>query len=398
MRFVNNEQSRISVYADEPSLKHLSTTVPYLFQTGSTATPVAQLDWRPLQMMEEQTICGLTVVPFTMSHHRSFDNSSCIGSDCTGFVFNHGAASQTTLCFLNVTPFLFSFAAGALVWMSDVVQVSSQLTELLLQLPRIGLLVIDACRDSAETNSHFSLDEAVAFAKEIKPFRALFVGMCCEIDHDPTCARLRALSAECDIELSLAYDGQSIGPFPLSKSFSILDAAATAATHGQPSALPAAAPASKRPRESLDAGAAKGGQPEAVHASAHHTAPPVFRSAAPIHQPNSRLFVAGLPPSVTAAELTEKFREFGAVTQDIWIKPGAVFTHIQMESSDAAARAMKACKGLVMKGSEITVKLADNRFAKPGEEKWREKEPAEFHSRKSSRDDEPLSREEEARR
>jgi hypothetical protein len=298
---------------------------------------------------------------------------------------------------LECNSFSLCLVTGALVWMSDVVQVSSELTDLLRQLPRIGLLVIDACRDSVETNSHFSLDEAVAFAKEIKPFRALFVGMCCEIDHDPTCARLRALSAECDIELSLAYDGQSIGPFPLPKTFTILDAAAT---QNQSAALPAPAPATKRPRESLDAGAAKAAQPEAAHAAAHPAVPPVFRSAAPIHQPNSRLFVAGLPPSVTAAELTEKFREFGAVTQDIWIKPGAVFTHIQMDSSDAAARAMKACKGLVMKGSEITVKLADNRFAKPGEEKWRDREPAvmEFHSRKSSRDDEPLSREEEARR
>ena len=96
-RFVTNEQNRISVYADEPSLQHLSSTVPYLFQTGSTATPVAQLDWRPLQMMEEQTICGLTVVPFTMSHHRSFDNSTCIGSDCSGFVFNHGVAPCLSL-------------------------------------------------------------------------------------------------------------------------------------------------------------------------------------------------------------------------------------------------------------------------------------------------------------
>lgn len=278
--------------------------------------------------------------------------------------------------------------------MSDVVQVSAELADMLQQLPRIGLLVIDACRDAASTNSHFSLEEAIAFAKEVKPFRVLFVGMCCEIDHDPTCARLRALSAECDIELSLAYDGQSIGPFPLPENFSILDTAAAAATNEQPAALPAAASATKRLRESPDAIAGRGGPSEAAHAAT----PPVFRSAAPIHQPNSRLFVAGLPPSVTAAELTEKFKEFGAVTQDIWIKPGAVFTHIQMESSDAAAKAMKACKGLVMKGSEITVKLADNRFAKPGEGAiWRDKEfMSEF--RKSPREEEHLSREEEARR
>ena len=96
-RFINDEKSRISVYADESSLKHLSTTVPYLFQSGATATPVAQLNWVPLQLMEEQSVCGLTVVPFTMSHHRSFNNSTCIGSDCTGFIFNHGA----TFCLLR---------------------------------------------------------------------------------------------------------------------------------------------------------------------------------------------------------------------------------------------------------------------------------------------------------
>jgi hypothetical protein len=255
------------------------------------------------------------------------------------------------------------------VWMSDVVQVSSELTALLHSLPRIGLLVIDACRDSEATNSHFSLEEAISFVKLVKPFRALFVGMCCEIDHDPTCARLRALSAECDIELSLAYDGQSIGPFPLPENFTILDTAASAAKVSQPADDSATATANsssvtKRPRESPDSGAKGDGQPEAA---VHPAVTPVFRSAAPIHQPNSRLFVAGLPPTVTAAELTEKFKEFGAVTQDIWIKPGAVFTHVQMESSDAAARALKAMgKGFTMKGSEITVKLADNRFAKPG--------------------------------
>jgi len=40
--------------------------------------------------MQQQSICGLAVTPFTMSHHRSFNNSTVIGSDCTGFVFNNG--------------------------------------------------------------------------------------------------------------------------------------------------------------------------------------------------------------------------------------------------------------------------------------------------------------------
>jgi hypothetical protein len=91
VRFHNDDSSRINVYADEPTLKQLSVTVPYLFQSGPTATPVAQLNWRALRMAEQHEICGLAVVPFTMSHHRSFDNSTCVGSDCTGFIFNHGA-------------------------------------------------------------------------------------------------------------------------------------------------------------------------------------------------------------------------------------------------------------------------------------------------------------------
>ena len=210
--------------------------------------------------------------------------------------------------FGNPSPF-----AGALVWMSDVVQVSSELADLLQQLPRIGLLVVDACRDAASTNSHFSLEEAIAFVKQLRPFRALFVGMCCEIDHDPSCARLRQLSSECGIEMSLAYDGQSIGPFPLPETYSIFppDAAAATAPAAPP---PATAPApSKRSRESHDSasgggGGGGGGQSGPSAAAANPAVPPVFRSAAPIHQPNSRLFVAGLPPSVSAAELTEKFK------------------------------------------------------------------------------------------
>jgi len=201
--------------------------------------------------------------------------------------------------------------------MSDVVQVSSELADLLQQLPRIGLLVVDACRDAASTNSHFSLEEAIAFVKQLRPFRALFVGMCCEIDHDPSCARLRQLSSECGIEMSLAYDGQSIGPFPLPETYSIFppDAAAATAPAAPP---PAAAPApSKRSRESHDSasgggGGGGGGQSGPSAAAANPAVPPVFRSAAPIHQPNSRLFVAGMPPNgVTAAELTEKFKVGG---------------------------------------------------------------------------------------
>jgi hypothetical protein len=283
--------------------------------------------------------------------------------------------------------------------MSDVVQDSPELTDLLHQLPRIGLLVVDACRDALTTNSHFSLDEAIDFVKVIKPYRALFVGMCCEIDHDPTCSRLHTLSSECDIEMSLAYDGQTIGPFPLAPDYSILESASV--TSASAIAAPPSASSNKRLRESSDSVASQDASEKSTSASTA-VAAPVFRSPAPIHQPNSRLFVAGLPPSVTAAELTEKFREFGAVTQDIWIKPGAVYTHVQMESTDAAARAMKACKGLILKGSEITVKLADNRFAKPGEDRWKEKDApdSDYHSKssRSSRDDEPLSRDQEARR
>ena len=190
--------------------------------------------------------------------------------------------------------------------MSDVVQVSSELADLLQQLPRIGLLVVDACRDAASTNSHVSLEEAIAFVKQLRPFRALFVGMCCEIDHDPACARLRSLSAECGIEMSLAYDGQTIGPFPLPEAYSIFppEAAAVTPVVAPLAAAPAPAP-SKRSRESSD-------QSMSQSAAATNAAAPVFRSAAPIHQPNSRLFVAGMPPNgVTAAELTEKFKVGG---------------------------------------------------------------------------------------
>ena len=188
--------------------------------------------------------------------------------------------------------------------MSDVVQVSSELADLLQQLPRIGLLVVDACRDDAPTNSHFSLEEAIAFVKQLRPFRALFVGMCCEIDHDPACARLRSLSAECGIEMSLAYDGQTIGPFPLPEAYSIFPPEAAAVTPVV-AAAPAPAP-SKRSRESSDQSMSQSA------AAANPAVAPVFRSAAPIHQPNSRLFVAGMPPNgVTAAELTEKFKVWG---------------------------------------------------------------------------------------
>ncbi|HZZ26999.1 MAG TPA: MBL fold metallo-hydrolase [Pirellulales bacterium] len=71
--------------------------------------------------------------------------------------------------------------------------------ESLAQLAGLDVLILDALRQRPHV-SHYSLDQAIAVAKQLRPQRTFFTHMCHDLEHEATNAALPA-------GMELAYDG-----------------------------------------------------------------------------------------------------------------------------------------------------------------------------------------------
>ncbi len=91
------------------------------------------------------------------------------------------------------------FRIGRLGYVTDASAVPPASRE---QLRDLDVLVLNALRPTPHP-THFSLDEAVALAEELRPRRTLLVHMNHEVDHETCNARLPA-------HVQLAYDGQVV--------------------------------------------------------------------------------------------------------------------------------------------------------------------------------------------
>ena len=94
---------------------------------------------------------------------------------------------------------VLGFRIGDLAYCTDTNEISPQGWALLQGL---DTLVLDALRDRPHP-THFSLDEAVAVARQLKPRRTIFTHMSHELDYDCTNARLPRT-------MELGYDGMRI--------------------------------------------------------------------------------------------------------------------------------------------------------------------------------------------
>jgi len=99
------------------------------------------------------------------------------------------------------------------VYISDVKEVPPDTMEWLNCIAKVGidLLVVDALHRKNHV-SHFSLSEALAFLRQLRPKRALLVGMSsCEIgDHDEVNEELAALRESEGLDVQLAHDGMRL--------------------------------------------------------------------------------------------------------------------------------------------------------------------------------------------
>eukprot|EP01039_Chlorochromonas_danica_P008187 gene8187-9032_t len=98
----------------------------------------------------------------------------------------------------------FNFGApGEFVYISDVKIIPEETWAYLRGIPKIKVLVLDAL-DREGIFSHIGLIEALAICDELKPEKAFFTGMCCEMGlHEEVEQELQAMG----VNHRLAYDG-----------------------------------------------------------------------------------------------------------------------------------------------------------------------------------------------
>ncbi|CAJ1355359.1 unnamed protein product [Effrenium voratum] len=100
----------------------------------------------------------------------------------------------------------FRFGArGEFVYLSDVSKVPDD-TMKVLKSHRAEVLVVDALLKSGPNYSHYGLPQALDLIRELRPKRALLIGMSCEFDHYQDNQQLFQLRSE-GLQVELSYDG-----------------------------------------------------------------------------------------------------------------------------------------------------------------------------------------------
>ena len=136
-------------------------------------------------------------------------------------VTHQGAVPQLTFHSINTTPFraldtpitpirldhgprfqVLGFRIGDVAYCTDTNEIPDVSWPL---LEGLDVLILGALRDRPHP-THFSLEQAVAVAKQLKPRRTIFTHVSHELDYDATNARLPE-------SMELSYDGMKI-PLP----------------------------------------------------------------------------------------------------------------------------------------------------------------------------------------
>jgi len=178
---------KMRIISNEKTLRIARTSFPYLAKPADFVAPgllrrrVAAFSWE--QIPHDNALLdfeGLPVRCFPVYH----------GGEYISLGFTFGVRED------GVRPF---------VYISDVKAFPPDTLSMLEAAP-IDILVLDMLRRTDHT-THFSFDEAVACAKQLKARKTYFVGMAsCEVgDHDEVNAELKELAP--DLEMELAYDG-----------------------------------------------------------------------------------------------------------------------------------------------------------------------------------------------
>lgn len=168
----------MNVFLTEECYNVVARMFPYLTPNSDlSGRKVSSISWLTIEQYSMFEVCGLPILPVPVMHGEDLK--------CMGFLFGR----NETVCYL-----------------SDISRMLPETMEA-IQMQEIDLLIIDSLFISTSHGFHFSLDEAIALSKLIRPKKVRFVGMTSEFEHDKVNERLAVLSAEEGIDFQLAYDG-----------------------------------------------------------------------------------------------------------------------------------------------------------------------------------------------
>ncbi|MXZ02993.1 MAG: MBL fold metallo-hydrolase [Chloroflexi bacterium] len=168
--------ARIPIYLRQQDLDIVAKTAYYLVdrtQMTSGGT-VAILDFRIIGD-EPIEVFGTKVIPLPVPHGPDY---SCNG-----------------------------YRVGDLAYISDASQVPD---DVLAKIADVDTLVIDALRTERTHGSHLTMEQAVEYAKIVRPRRTLLTDAAHGIDHYAMNAQLRDPEFSDGLDIQYAYDGMSI--------------------------------------------------------------------------------------------------------------------------------------------------------------------------------------------
>lgn len=184
----------IPVYLNKETMDGCISTFPYLLPQydgvpQSKCRRVSKIDWTPFkedeyyQSLNPLKGADVNITPIPLWHGKDYV--------CMGYIIRS-----------------LSEESGAIIaYLSDVSEVPEKTMEALKALEKIDLLVVDALQQRAHF-THFSLDQAVDLAKELRPQRTLMVGMSCEMGmHEEVNRELAKLKESDGLQIALAHDG-----------------------------------------------------------------------------------------------------------------------------------------------------------------------------------------------
>lgn len=154
----------IPLYCEQPVERRIRRAFDYAFNDDHTHSGAApQLALRPLDLNPLQ-ILGGEITPLRLQHGPRFE--------------------------------VLGFRVGNIAYCTDTNHISG---DTMSQLSGLDVLILDALRWRPHA-THFSVDEAIAVAQQLKPKRTIFTHICHDLGHEETSSRLPP-------GMEMGYDG-----------------------------------------------------------------------------------------------------------------------------------------------------------------------------------------------
>jgi len=174
--WTNNTQNIINVYLRKTDLASISQSYDYLVdrskQTGGGG--VANLKFNVINHNPFE-VCGIKFTPLPVIH--------------------------------GPTQLANGYRFGNVTYISDTSSIPSETQKL---ISGSEILILDALRPRKTHGTHFTLEEAIAFARTVKPNKTLFTDAAHDVNHVQINNYLKKILWDENLDMQYAYDGQKL--------------------------------------------------------------------------------------------------------------------------------------------------------------------------------------------